>query len=79
METTTYAFTRPEIAEYLRERFDRPGLVRREEVLEALSDKDAPQPMIDVVAARIPKGTWLVDMRALWVYLRDVPLERGRS
>lgn len=79
METTTYAFTRPEIAEFLRERFERPGLVRREEVLEALSHKDAPQEMIDLLAARIPHGTWLTDMRALWVYLRDVPLERERS
>lgn len=79
METTTYAFTRPEIGEYLRERFERPGLTRREDVLKELSDKDAPQEMIDLVAARIPEGTWLTDMRALWVYLRDVPLERERS
>lgn len=79
METTTYAFTRDEIADLLRERFERPGLVRREEVLEALADRGAPQEITDLVAARVPEGTWLTDMRALWTYLRDVPLERERS
>ncbi|HUF01040.1 MAG TPA: hypothetical protein VMN35_01320 [Gaiellaceae bacterium] len=79
METTTYEFTRPEIAEYLRETFERPGLVQRGDVVKALSDKDAPQEMIDLVVARIPEGAWLTDMRGLWIYLREVPLERERS
>jgi hypothetical protein len=79
VEATTYAFTRDEMADLLRERFERPGLVRQEEVLEALADRGAPQEMSELVAARIPVGAWLTDMRALWVYLRDVPLERERS
>lgn len=79
MEMTTYAFTRDEIADMLRERFERPGLVRRDEVLDELRDKSAPQEITDLVAARVPEGTWLTDIRALWIYLRDVPLERERS
>ncbi|HUG64673.1 MAG TPA: hypothetical protein VMK83_05595 [Gaiellaceae bacterium] len=76
---TAYAFTRTEIAEYLREPFDRPGLVTRDELLASLEAKGAPREMIDLLTRRIPENAQLADLRALWVHLRDVPLEQTES
>ena len=79
MGNTTFEFTRPEIAQYLCETFELLGIVERQDVLEVLRDKGAPQVMIDLVAERVPPGTRLTSLRDLWIYLGDLPLEAGAS
>ncbi|MFO7573501.1 MAG: hypothetical protein R6W48_13010 [Gaiellaceae bacterium] len=80
MEAITRALTRSEIAEYLREPLERPGIVGRADLVEALTDKDAPQEMIDLVTRRIPEGTRLAGVRDLWVHLSDVlSIEKDRD
>lgn len=79
LTNTSIGFTRGDVAAYLQETFDKLGLVERNSALKALHDKGAPQEMIDLMAARVPPGTRLPDMRALWTYFGDVPIERERS
>jgi hypothetical protein len=73
---TTVQFTRSEVAEYVQPAFAGELLVERTEVLKTMGDQGAPQPMIDLVGERLPEGTRLREMRALWHYLGDVPLDR---
>ncbi|HUP31785.1 MAG TPA: hypothetical protein VM184_02040, partial [Gaiellaceae bacterium] len=71
MTRTTSEFSRVEIADYLRETFDLLGIVERQDALEALHERCAPQGMIDLVAERVPEGTRMTEMRVLWQYLGD--------
>jgi hypothetical protein len=73
---TTVQFTRSELAEYVQPAFAGARLVERTEMLKTMDDRGAPQPMIDLVGERVPEGTRLREMRALWHYLGDLPLER---
>jgi hypothetical protein len=73
---TTVQLTRSELAEYVHPAFAGEGLVERTEVLKTMDDRGAPQPMIDLVGERVPEGTRMREMRALWHYLGDLPLDR---
>jgi hypothetical protein len=73
---TAVQFTRAEVAQYVQPAFGGEGLVDRTDVLEAMFDTGAPQPMIDLVGGRVPEGARMRELRALWHHLGDLPLER---
>ena len=68
--------TRAELADYLRETFAALTTVGRHDLLRTLEAKKAPAEVIDLVAARVPDGVRLQHLRALWVYLADLPVSR---
>jgi hypothetical protein len=70
-------FTRTEVAEHAQPAFSGDGLTDRADVLKAMFDSGAPQPMIGLVGERLPQGTRMREMRALWHYLGDLPLDRA--
>lgn len=77
MESTTRGFTRQDVADYLRPTFEELGIVERDDALSALRERGAPAEMIQAVAAALPEGTRLQELRSLWEYLRDIPMARS--
>lgn len=79
MTDTAVKYTRTEVAEYVQPAFTADRLVDRTDVLKTMYVKGAPQSMIDLVGERVPEGTRIREMRALWHYLGDLPLDRETS
>lgn len=75
MTETTMAFTRSDVVGYVGDAFDRLGIVHRDEVLKILAENGAPLELVALVQERVPVGTRFPDMRELWQYLRDLPVE----
>lgn len=76
MPTPTPTITRQELAGYVQETFDKLGLVERHNLLNALERQGAPREAIDLVSERVPEGVRMTEMRVLWHYLGDLPLDR---
>lgn len=74
----TPTITRQELAEYVGETFEKLGLVERSNIIRVLEYKGAPREAIDLVAERVPEGVRMTEMRVLWHYLGDVPVDRSR-
>lgn len=74
----TPTITRQELAEYVQGTFEKLGLVERSTILNALEYKGAPREAIELVAERVPEGVRMTEMRVLWHYLGDVPVDRSQ-
>lgn len=74
--TMTPTVTRQELAGYLEETFELLGLVERHNVINALRRGGASDETIALVAERVPEGVRMTELRVLWHYLGDVPVDR---
>jgi hypothetical protein len=66
--------TREELAEHVRGPFRRLDAVGRIDVLRALVGAGISPEAVAYVAARIPDGVRMTQIRELWQYLGDVPV-----
>lgn len=73
--TSATIFTRRELAEYIGDAFEN-GTVARGQLVDLMVDRDAPTELVALVCERVPVEPRLADLRGLWRYLGDMPVDR---
>lgn len=73
--TSATIFTRRELADYVSDAFD-GGTVGRTDLIRLLVNRNAPPELVTLLGERVPPEARLADLRALWHYLGDMPLDR---
>lgn len=73
--TSTATFTRREVAAHAADVFGRGPLTGRK-LVDELTARNAPADLIHLMAERVPADEQLSEVRSLWRYLGDLPVDR---
>jgi DNA-binding transcriptional MerR regulator len=70
------SLTRRQVAELVGSAFELLGTLDRRELVQMVSAHQAPQPLVELIGARVPHGTRLSSLQDLWRYLPELPVDR---